>query len=154
MGKPDGGDELKLTCEHDFQMLLVEYRKAQDSAEHHDNLVSSIFGVWVGSAVLIGFVLTGLSSKHVTQYKSVLILVVITGWALTCLSMYWATRSHLIKEKKYKRCQDIEVALHGLMSQHTMMKGTGKWWRWWLFLVPFGLLVVVWVWLLVVVIRT
>jgi hypothetical protein len=38
-------------------VLLVEYGKAQDSAEHHDNLVWSIASLnWVGSAVLLGFV--------------------------------------------------------------------------------------------------
>jgi uncharacterized membrane protein len=153
MEKPNGDGELKLTSEHDFQMLLVEYRAAQDSAEHHDRLVSSIFGVWVGSAVLIGFVLNGLGSGHFDRYKAVLILVVLVGLSLTCLSVYWATRSHRIKDEKYKRCQTIEKALHGLMSQHSVRANTGRRWRWQLFLAPFGLLAVVWVVLLVDVIR-
>jgi hypothetical protein len=36
------------------EILLVEYQKAQDSAEHHDNLVGSVTSLWLGSAVLIG----------------------------------------------------------------------------------------------------
>ena len=99
--------------------------------------------------MLIGFVLNGLRSSNFAQYKPVLILVVITGMTLTCLSMYWATRSHRIKDEKYKRCQTIEEALHDVMGQHTVRAGTGKWWRWPLFLVPFVLLAVVWVVLLV-----
>jgi hypothetical protein len=43
---------------------LVEYQKAQDSAEHHDGRVANVTNLWVGTAVLMGFVLNALTTKH------------------------------------------------------------------------------------------
>jgi hypothetical protein len=48
--------------------LLVEYQKAQDSAEHHDGRIANVTSLWVGTAVLMGFVLSALTKKgrHMT----------------------------------------------------------------------------------------
>lgn len=44
----------------DHAALLVEYQKAQDSAEHHDRRIANLTSLWVGTAVLMGFVLCAL----------------------------------------------------------------------------------------------
>jgi uncharacterized membrane protein YfcA len=137
----------------DLQILLVEYQKAQDSAEHHDDLVSTLSGLWLGSAVLIGFVLSGLGSSRIAHHKPVLYLVILVGVLVSVLALYWATRSRQIKDKKYERCREIENELGGLMHQHTARAGSGRRWRWWLYCSPITALIAVWVALLVDVIH-
>jgi len=104
--------------------LLVEYQKAQDSAEHHDNIVGSVTSLWLGSAVLIGFVLTAIGSKGAAHHKTVLILVSVLGILLTLLVTKWVWTASNVKSQKYARCKEIESALG--MEQHTRL-GPGRW---------------------------
>jgi hypothetical protein len=107
---------LSIATTPDREILLVEYQKAQDSAEHHDNLVGNVTSLWLGSAIFIGFVLSGLTSKRAAHYKPVLILVILLGMFLTGLVWTWADRATKLKRLKYKRCKEIETALG--MDQH------------------------------------
>jgi hypothetical protein len=110
------------------QILLVEYQKAQDSAEHHDNLVGSVTSLWLGSAILIGFVLTALASPEATHFKSVLCLVIVLGMFLTILALTWAERAGERKIEKYNRCKEIEELLG--MEQHTRTAERRHWQTW------------------------
>ena len=101
------------------EVLLVEYQKTQDSAEHHDSLVGSVTALWLGSAVLIGFVLSALGEKHAHHYKAVMILLIALGICLTIMTAWWALRAGKIKRKKYARCKEIERELG--MRQHLMI---------------------------------
>ena len=43
------------------QALLVEYEKAQDSAQHHDGIVWSVISMtWAAEMVLLGFVVSSI----------------------------------------------------------------------------------------------
>lgn len=109
----------------DREVLLVEYQKAQDSAEHHDNLVGSVTSLWLGSAIFIGFVLSGLASRQAAHYKTVLYLVIALGMFLTFLVWTWANRASKLKKLKYDRCKEIEQALG--MKQHLRVGPARRW---------------------------
>jgi hypothetical protein len=109
----------------DREILLVEYQKAQDSAEHHDNIVGSVTSLWLGSAIFIGFVLSGLASGDAADYKSVLYLVIVLGMLLTVLVWTWATRVSELKKQKYERCKEIERILG--MEQHLRVGPARRW---------------------------
>ena len=70
----------------DREVLLVEYQKAQDSAEHHDVVVGNVTSLWLGSAILMGFVLTALASKHPDRYRVVLTMLIVLGMLSHSLS--------------------------------------------------------------------
>jgi hypothetical protein len=109
----------------DREILLVEYQKAQDSAEHHDNLVGNVTSLWLGSAVFIGFVLSGLASRDAAHYKTVLYLVIALGMFLTFLVWTWAGRASKLKKRKYDRCKEIERTLG--MKQHLQVGEARRW---------------------------
>jgi hypothetical protein len=139
-----------VTVEPDREVLLVEYQKAQDSAEHHDNLVGSVTSLWLGSAIFIGFVLTGLGSGDAAHYKSVLYPVIALGVFLTVLVWTWAKRAGETKVQKYGRCKEIERTLG--MKQHLRV-GEARSWQDPAYATLLGLLLFAWVALLVEVVR-
>jgi hypothetical protein len=134
----------------DREILLVEYQKAQDSAEHHDNLVGSVTSLWLGSAIFIGFVLSGLASRHAAHYKIVLYLVIALGMFLTFLVWTWADRASKLKKLKYDRCKEIEQALG--MEQHLRV-GEARSWQDYAYTILLALLFAAWAVLLVDVVR-
>lgn len=102
------------------EVLLVEYQKAQDSAEHHDGLVWNITSLnWVGSAVLMGFVLNGIGAHPTTSQKVALLSLAAVGFVLSCLVWRWVLQSRRVKVAKYERCQEIEKELG--MTQHSSL---------------------------------
>src|SRR3954447_23779614 len=102
------------------EILLVEYQKAQDSAEHHDDQVWTVTTLnWVGSAVLMGFVLSGLSGHLSLSHKLVLLSVSCVGILLSALVWIWARQLRRVKGQKYARCQQIERQLG--MRQHLVV---------------------------------
>ena len=109
-------------------VLLVEYQKAQDSAEHHDQSVGASTSLWLASAVLIGFVLNALTSKHAAHYKSPLIMVIVLGILINVLVVAWVSRALVIKNQKYERCKEIERLLD--MKQHTRVPAGRQWQQW------------------------
>jgi hypothetical protein len=109
------------------EILLVEYQKAQDSAEHHDGLVGSFTALWVGSAVLMGFVLSGLASRHAHQERVVMLFLVGLGAGVTLLVAWWVFSASKMKRTKYDRCKDIEKLLG--MEQHSTLTEPTTWWK-------------------------
>src|SRR5438093_874597 len=80
------------------QVLLVEYQKAQDSAEHHDSLVWNITSLnWVGSAVLMGFVLNGIDAQLTTSHKVALLSIAGVGVLLSSLVWRWVRQLRRLK---------------------------------------------------------
>jgi len=101
-----------------LQIYLAEYEKAQDSAQHHDMLVWSISSLnWVGSAILMGLVLGGLSSASQCRQKVVLLAISAVGVWLAILVWRWTCQLRYVKVWKYNRCKEIEALLG--MKQHS-----------------------------------
>jgi hypothetical protein len=99
------------------QAALVEYQATQDSAQHHDNLVWTITSLtWVGSAVLMGFVLSGLRDAGNPGVKLTLLSITLVGVALAACVWRWAYQMRCVKVAKYHRCQILEELLG--MEQH------------------------------------
>jgi len=110
-----GSDE---NVQPDRDSLLVEYQAAQDSAQHHDQLVWNITSIlWASSLILLGLVLTAIGESGLE-------------WPLTCtgllaitLTFYlWRCVRQLraLKVQKYKRCVEIEKKLG--LQQHSALK--------------------------------
>lgn len=99
------------------EVALVEYQATQDSAQHHDNLVWNVSSfTWAGSAVLMGFVLSGLHDASSTEAKLALLCVAIVGVILALCIWRWAYQLRGIKVEKYNRCKNLEEQLG--MEQH------------------------------------
>jgi hypothetical protein len=101
-------------------VLLVEYGKAQDSAEHHDNLVSSIASLnWVGSAVLLGFVIGRVGGTPDWKEKIASVGLAVLGLMIAWFVWNWAQQQADVKRQKYDRCKEIERELG--MRQHSAL---------------------------------
>jgi hypothetical protein len=95
-------------------VLLVEYQKAQDSAQFHDGLVWTSTGItWALSLVLMGFTLNNLRSQiPVTAFSIIGILLICFQWEVQRIF-----RS--VKKQKYERCKEIEGPFD--MRNHSML---------------------------------
>jgi hypothetical protein len=103
------------------EVLLVEYQKAQDSAEHHDGLVFNTTSLnWVGSAVLMGFVLNGIDAHPTTSHKVALLSIAAVGFLLSYFVWRWVRQLRKTKVAKYNRCKEIEKELG--MTQHSSLQ--------------------------------
>lgn len=103
-------------------ILLVEYQEAQQSAEHHDNLVWTVTAViWGGILVLLGFVLGNIEKSNL---KTIIILISILGILLTIFVWIFALQLSSIKRQKYKRCKYIEQVFG--MRQHSQLEHKEK----------------------------
>ncbi len=97
---------------------LTEYEMAQNSAEHHDNLVWSVSTLnWGVSSVLLGFVLNNITESSL---GIVVLLFCLIGIFLILCSWLFARQFRSIRNQKYKRCKELEKEL-GLV-QHTNIK--------------------------------
>ncbi len=104
----------KLEAKASSEALLVEYAAAQSSAEHHDRLTWNIISIfWAASLVLFGFTL-----NHLGGITPILLnlLSCILGMTLVYFAWIFANQFRDIKNRKYKRCQNIEEILG--MRQH------------------------------------
>ena len=102
----------------DKEVLLVEYQSAQESAQHHDNLVWTVTSIiWGGMLVLFGFVLGNLDKANL---RHVLTLLSILGIVLTIAVWGFALQLGDVRRQKYIRCKTIEE-LFG-MCQHRELK--------------------------------
>jgi hypothetical protein len=102
----------------DKEVLLVEYQAAQESAQHHDNLVWTVTAIiWGGMLVLFGFVLGNLDNVNL---RLILTLLSILGIALTIAVWGFALQLNSVKRQKYQRCKTIETLLG--MLQHRELK--------------------------------
>jgi hypothetical protein len=104
--------------ELDRDVLLVEYQAAQESAQHHDNLVWTVTAIiWGGMLVLFGFVLGNLDNVNL---RLILTLLSILGIALTIAVWGFALQLNSVKRQKYRRCKQIEELLD--MHHHRELK--------------------------------
>jgi len=86
--------------------LLVEYQKAQDSAQFHDGVVWTSTGIsWAMSVVLLGFALAHLDLKIPITAAAVL------GVCVVCFQLQVQALCRSIKGQKYERCRQIEGKL-------------------------------------------
>jgi len=106
--------------EKDKEILLVEYQAAQESAQHHDNLVWTVTAlIWGGMLVLFGFILGNLDNASL---RLILILLSIIGIALTIAVLVFTLQYNSVTRQKYQRCKTIELLLG--MRQHNELKYT------------------------------
>lgn len=97
------------------QYFLIEYEKAQDSAQHHDNLIWSVSTLtWGVSSVLLGFVLTSLETM---KYRILLLLFCVLGIFIILCAWYFTIQFRSIRGQKYKRCKELEEVFS--FTQHT-----------------------------------
>jgi hypothetical protein len=87
------------------EALLVEYQSAQDSAQHHDNLVWTTTGIiWGSSLILLGFVITSLNTPPL---KLVITASSILGLLLCIYVWLAALQFASVRNQKYSRCKKI-----------------------------------------------
>lgn len=123
------------------QKAVAEYKAAQDSAQHHDNLlwyVSSI--VWAGNLVLLGSVLQRpREGERPFQTFAVALFCI-------CLNLFvWGAAALLrsIRNWKYRRCQEIEEDLNFRQHRELELKyPVGLMWT--LYSIVIMLFLVVW----------
>lgn len=102
----------------DKEALLVEYQAAQESAQHHDNLVWTVTTIlWSATLVLFGFVLGSLDKSNL---RLILIFLSILGIALAIAVWGFALQYNSVKRQKYRRCKEIEELLG--MHHHRDLK--------------------------------
>lgn len=110
------------------EALLVEYQAAQDSAQHHDNMIWSATGiVWGASLILLGFILEGLAKNadpgtaKVSVSALSLAPLAVSPLAIVLLTYLWyaACVFASVKNQKYARCKEIELLL-GLRQHSTL----------------------------------
>ena len=106
--------ENKINEEH----LLVEYKMAQQSAEHHDNTEwQNVSTIWGGSLVLLGFVLNNLQNRSL---KIPIIIACSLGIILTAITWYRVSVLRKVRTQKYDRCKYIEGVFG--FTQHSNLK--------------------------------
>lgn len=102
----------------DKDVLLVEYQKAQDSAEHHDQLL------WVAVGLLASgmAVLLAIPPGHRQPCDSLWARFYppVFGLLLSLLLFYMVYSFSSIRRQKYDRCKVIEGILG--MEQHSKLK--------------------------------
>lgn len=101
------------------QILLVEYGKAQDSAEHHDTLLwAAISLIVTGMGALVGFSLRASPAAGRPADK---LFFAICGLVLSVLLCFFVWTFAALRNQKYKRCKEIEFRLG--MEQHSRTTG-------------------------------
>lgn len=104
----------------DSEAFLIEYQTAQESAQHHDNLVWTITSIiWGASLILLGLILNQLHSNDLKYILTLLILLIMT---LIIFAWKFSFDLNNIKNQKYKRCKEIESKFN--MNQHTNLNYT------------------------------
>jgi hypothetical protein len=105
----------------DKEILLVEYQKAQDSAQHHASMswtATSI--IWAASLVLIGFVYNNLTDSKLAL---LLTFICVLGTLLIIIVNLMVISLEKTMKSKYRRCKEIEKVL--AMKQHTEIESSG-----------------------------
>lgn len=95
--------------------LLVEYKQAKQSAEHHDRLLWTVLSlVLAGMAALFGFVLKIFDPPKKDWRVA---LGAFIGLLLCYLSYFFIENFAKYRNQKYERCKSIEAQLG--MRAHT-----------------------------------
>jgi hypothetical protein len=100
-------------------ILLAEYNAAQNSAQHHDNLIWTVTSIiWTANVLLIGAVLGSINKDNLKWLSIALSLLGL----ILCLSVWRFTwQFHAIVDQKYGRCKEIENKF-GVMEQQSKVK--------------------------------
>jgi membrane protein DedA with SNARE-associated domain len=105
------------------EYLLVEYKAAQDSAQHHDTLIWSITSVvWGASLLMLGFLLGRVSDPSL---KHIVVLISALGILLNVKVWIYTYQLSSVKIQKYDRCKAIERQL-GLQQHSTLRYPAGR----------------------------
>ncbi len=122
----DRPEEEELTQE-DRNILLVEYQKAQDSAEHFDTVSWAIKSVlWAGNLVLLGFALDQLvkictTTEHAVQ-SALVTTVSLIGIMAAIAAYLWSRQCSRAIGYKYCLCKRIESRIGMEHHQKTPWK--------------------------------
>lgn len=102
--------------------FVVEYQKAQDSAQHHDTLAWSSFGVCIAANLaLMGFVFKDL--QQLDEHRIIFSLVCVLGITFTLATWIILFMFNNIKRHKYARCKELELILG--FQQHLSLQYSG-----------------------------
>lgn len=100
-------------------VLLVEYEKAQDSAEHHDQLLWAVVGLLAtGLATLLTIPPGHRPPPNDSVWER--FYPPVAGITLSLLLFYFIHSFRFFRDEKYKRCKAIEGILR--MEQHSKLK--------------------------------
>lgn len=111
-------DIAKVDKNKDKDTLIVEYQAAQESAQHHDNLIwTTTTIIWSVTLILFGFVIDNLNNPN---NRIILIFLSILGIFLMAAVFVFVLQFNSIKRQKYDRCKTIEKILD--MHQHRDLK--------------------------------
>ena len=96
-----------MECEQ-LDILLFEYGKTQESAQHHDRLTWTVLGVgWGGTLALLGFFI---QDARIALSGGGVVLG-ICGALLPVATLIAVCQFNEIKNRKYLRCKAIELRL-------------------------------------------
>lgn len=105
----------------DTRFIEIEYRKAQDSAEHHAYLGWLVTSLTVaGSLVLLGLLARSVGDP---AHFEVSALAALLGLALSIATNLLHRKFADIARQKYERCKDLELKLGG--KQHLELRSRG-----------------------------
>jgi hypothetical protein len=129
------------------ETLLTEYQAAQDSAQHHDQLVWTITSIlWASSLLLFGLAVAAIDR---TDLRVPVTAVAFVAMALTVYLWMCVRQLRRVKVHKYKRCLAIEKAL-GMEQHSTLEYAAGSQTRWYtvimLLFLALWVSLVVWIW--------
>lgn len=103
------------------QVKLVEYQKAQDSAEHHDRLLWQAVGLLTaGMAALVA--ITGSPPSNQTTFGR--FYPPVFGIILSGFLVFFVWSFGRFRKQKYDRCKVLESELG--MQQHSLSRGTSQ----------------------------
>jgi len=96
------------------QILLTEYKKSQDSAEHFSTLAWTVISIFLAGSFLLITKVSNMS-KCIAIYSSILSL------ASTIVVWYFVMDFRGLMKIKYERCKEIEKYFK-ILDQHTRTK--------------------------------
>jgi len=103
-----------------WSIAIEEYKAAQDSAQHHDDLLWKATAlIWGGNFVLLGFVENALRT---CPHRLVIPLTCILGLVFTVAGRKVVYLYNSLNNVKYKRCKEIEANFG--MKQHLMTENS------------------------------
>lgn len=98
--------------------FLTEYAKAQDSAEHHDNLIWVATGVaWTGNIVLFALAISKIGEPY---FQHLIVITSTLGILIMITATILAVQLINVKNQKYDRCKKIEGVFQ--FEQHSQLR--------------------------------